>query len=396
MTGSAWLDLAVIVLALGTAVSGWRQGAVASALAFLGVLLGAVAGILIAPHILIHIDAGRGRVLAGVLLIVVLVIVGEVAGMVLGRAARSGLRSTATRSIDSAVGACLQAVAVLVAAWLLALPLTTSAQPGITAAVRGSKVLAKVDDLAPNWMRKLPDEFSALLDTSGLPDVIGRFGRTPSREVAAPDQSVTSNPVAMAVRGSVLRIRGVAPSCQRALEGSGFVVAPERVVTNAHVIAGTDGVTVDTADGALDAQVVLFDPAVDIAVLAVPGLTARPLQFAAEPAETGDDAIVLGYPGGGPYSVSPARVRETLDLSGPNIYRNTTVEREVYTVRGVIKQGNSGGPLIDTEGNVLGVVFGAAIDNTDTGFVLTDKEIAAQLRQAPAASVPVATGDCIV
>ena len=396
MTGSSWLDVAVILLALLAASSGWRQGAVASALAFFGVVLGAVAGILIAPHILSHVESDRMRVLIGVLLIVGLVIIGEIAGMVLGRAARGGLRHPATRTVDSFVGAGLQAMAVLVAAWLLAVPLTTSGQPEIAAAVRGSKVLAGVDALAPQWMRQLPGEFSALLDTSGLPDVIGPFGRTPIATVGPPDPSVLSSPVAASLQQSVLRIRGIAPSCQRALEGSGFVVAPNRVITNAHVVAGTNGVTVDTVNGTLDAEVVLFDPAVDVAILAVPGLDAPPIPLAPEPAQPGDNAIVLGYPGGGPYTASAARVRETLELSGPNIYRTGTVEREVYTVRGSIRQGNSGGPLVDEQGRALGVVFGAAVDNTDTGFALTLAEVESQIALAQQRTVEVDTGACIV
>ncbi|MFH5209462.1 MarP family serine protease [Antrihabitans sp. NCIMB 15449] len=396
MTSSNWLDIGVLLIALLAATSGWRQGAVASALAFLGVVLGAVAGILIAPHVLVHVDEGRARVLVGVLLIVTLVIVGEVAGMVLGRAARSGMHSPAARAIDSSVGAVLQAVAVLVAGWLLAVPLTSSSQPAVAAAVRGSAVLSKVDEVAPDWMAQLPKEFSALLDTSGLPDVIGPFGRTPITSVEPPDPSVLESPIARTLQDSVLRIRGTAPSCQRALEGSGFVVAPERVMTNAHVLAGTTEVAVDTADGPLAAQVVLFDPSVDIAILAVPGLTAPVLSWAPEPARTGADAIVLGYPGGGPYTASAARVRETLDLTGPNIYRSDTVEREVYTVRGSIRQGNSGGPLVDSQGRILGVVFGAAVDNSDTGFVLTENEVSKQLEMAPSATAIVETGACIL
>ncbi|MFD6463941.1 MarP family serine protease, partial [Streptomyces roseolus] len=232
-----WLDIAVVLLALLAASSGWRQGAVASALAFLGVVLGAVAGILIAPHILKHVDEGRTRVLTGVLLIVLLVIVGEVAGMVLGRAARGGMRNTVTRSVDSVVGAVLQAVAVLVTAWLLALPLATSSQPAIATAINGSRVLSEVNEVSPDWLRKVPNEFSKLLNTSGLPDVIGPFGRAPKAPVAAPDPSVLASPVAASLQQSVLRIRGVAPSCQRALEGSGFVIGSERVITNAHVVA---------------------------------------------------------------------------------------------------------------------------------------------------------------
>lgn len=396
MTGSAWIDIAILAVAVLAASSGWRQGAVASALAFLGVVLGAVAGILIAPHLLVHVDAGRTRVLVGVLLIVGMVIVGEVAGMVLGRAARGVMHSPVTRSVDSVVGAGLQCAAVLVAAWLLAIPLTASSQPEVATAVRGSKVLTQVDDVAPNWMRRLPSEFSALLDTSGLPDVIGPFGRTPIAVVDPPDPSIAASPVAARVEPSVLRIRGVAPSCQRALEGSGFVVAPERVMTNAHVVAGTSQVVVDTFDGPLEAHVVLFDPEVDIAVLAVPGLDAPVIPFAPEPARSGDSAIVLGYPGGGPYTASAARVREILDLSGPDIYRTSDVTREVYTVRGSIRQGNSGGPLVDEQGRVLGVVFGAAVDNSDTGFVLTEAEVSRQLAQASGASATVGTGNCIL
>ncbi|WP_062980674.1 MarP family serine protease [Nocardia anaemiae] len=396
MSSSAWLDIAVVLLALLAASSGWRQGAVASALAFLGVVLGAVAGILIAPHILIHVDEGRPRVLTGVLLIVVLVIVGEVAGMVLGRAARGGMRHPFTRSVDSVVGAVLQAVAVLVTAWLLALPLATSSQPAIAAAINGSKVLADVNDVSPNWLRRLPNEFSRLLNTSGLPDVIGPFGRAPIAAVEPPDPGLIGSPVPAALQQSVLRIHGVAPSCQRALEGSGFVAAPERVVTNAHVVAGTTSIKVDFGGGQLDATVVLFDPSKDVAVLAVPGLTAPAISEAPSPARSGDSAIVLGYPGGGLYSASIARVREVLDLTGPTIYRNGTVEREVYTIRGKVRAGNSGGPLVDTEGRLLGIVFGAAVTDDDTGYVLTLSEVRSQLDAAPASRTSVETGACVL
>ncbi|MEV0683819.1 MarP family serine protease [Nocardia sp. NPDC050378] len=396
MSASVWLDIAVVLIALVAASTGWRQGAVASALAFFGVALGAVAGILIAPHILKHLSEGRSRVLGGILLIVLLVIVGEVAGMVLGRAARSGIRHPFARSVDSGVGAVLQALTVLVAAWLMALPLATASQPGVAAAINGSRVLADVNAVAPAWLRKLPNEFSKLLNTSGLPDVIGPFGRAPIAAVEPPDPSVLASPVAASLQPSVLRIRGVAPSCQRALEGSGFVVAPERVMTNAHVVAGTTSVSVDTARGPLDANVVLFDPSKDIAVLAVPGLTSPVIPLAPTPAASGESAIVLGYPGGGPYTASAARVRETLDLTGPTIHRDGTVEREVYTVRGQVRAGNSGGPLVDTDGQVLGVVFGAAVTDDDTGYVLTLDEVASELAAAGVSNAAVDTGACVL
>ena len=396
MTGSTWVDVVVVGVALLAASSGWRQGAVASAMAFLGVVLGAVAGILIAPHVLEHVEGSRLRVFVGIGLIVVLVIVGEVSGMVLGRALRSGMHSRGARSVDSVVGAGLQAVAVLAAAWLLAIPLTSSSQPDVASAVRGSKVLGKVDEAAPQWLREVPKEFSALLDTSGLPDVIGPFGRTPVANVEPPDPALQASPVVQQLHESVLKISGVAPSCQKALEGSGFVVAPEMVMTNAHVVAGTDGITVDSLGTVLDAEVVLFDPEEDVAILRVPGLQAPVLNFGDNPATSGESAIVLGYPGGGPYTASPARVREVLNLSGPDIYRTGTVERQVYTVRGTVRQGNSGGPLVSENGQILGLVFGAAVDDPDTGFVLTADEIADELQQSLSSPVPVGTGACIL
>ncbi|WP_040802747.1 MarP family serine protease [Nocardia concava] len=396
MSASGWLDLGIIILALLAATSGWRQGAVASALAFLGVILGAVAGILIAPHILKHLSEGRTRVLVGVLLIVALVIVGEVAGMVLGRAARGGMRDPFTRSVDSVVGAGLQAVAVLATAWLLALPLTNSSQPGIAAAVSNSQVLRNVDHVAPDWLRRVPTDFSNLLNTSGLPDVIGPFGHVPITAVDPPDGSVLQLPVAQQLQSSVLRVRGIAPSCQRQLEGSGFVVAPERIMTNAHVVAGTNTVSVDTARGPLPATVVLFDSSKDVAILAVPGLNAEPLALAPADATSGESAIVLGYPGGGRYTASAARVRETLNLKGPNIYRDADVKREVYTIRGQVRAGNSGGPLVDTEGRILGVVFGAAVTDDATGYVLTLDEVRPELNTAASQSTAVGTGSCVL
>ncbi|MGC4961124.1 MarP family serine protease [Gordonia sp. DT101] len=397
MSGSGWVDLIVVVIAVLAAASGYRQGAVASALAFLGVILGAVAGILLAPHIISRFDDSTVRLLVGVVLLVALIIVGEVSGMILGRAARSGIRSRGVRRVDSVIGLVLQVIAVLVAAWLLAIPLSSSTETQLSSAVRGSKVLGGVDVFAPQWLRDLPRDFSALLDNSGLPQVIGPFGRTPVVNVGPPDPSVVQLPVVNQTRPSVMKIEGTAPSCRQALEGSGFVVSPERVMTNAHVVAGTRRLTVSAPSGQqLPARVVLFDSSNDIAVLDVPGLTAPPLKFADKEASPGDDAIVLGYPEAGPFAVNPVRVREVINLSGPDIYRTGRILREVYTVRGQIRQGNSGGPMINSDGEVLGVVFGAAEDTTDqTGFVLTAKQVQSNFTDSENRSSRVSTESCV-
>lgn len=398
MSGSVWVDLVILGVALLAGMSGYRQGAAASALAFLGVVLGAAAGILLAPIIIERFDDQRLRLLIGIMLIVLLVVIGEIAGMVLGRAARSSIHSPSLRRIDSCVGSVLQMVAIIIAAWLLAFPLRSSDQLEIASSIDDSKVIQTVDRVAPQWVRDLPNEFTDLIESSGLKEVIGPFGEARVATVDAPDATLTDQPGVRSARRSVIKVTGVAHSCGQALEGSGFVVSPERVMTNAHVVAGTDTVTVHTVGGrTLDASVVWFNSRNDVAVLDVPGLRAPALKFASDPAATGDDAIALGYPENGPFTVTPLRIRNVVDLNGPDIFDSPRkVQREVYTVRGSIRSGNSGGPMISPNGDVLGVVFGAAEDPTDdTGFVLTAQQVQKDLVASEQSSSPVSTQQCV-
>lgn len=394
MTSSQWLDIAIIGVALVAAISGWRSGALGSLLSFVGVVLGAVAGVMLAPHLVDHLSSPRAKLFAALFLILALVVVGEVAGVVLGRAVRGSIRSGPVRVLDSVVGVALQLVVVVVAAWLLASPLTSSDQPNLAAAVRGSQVVSEVDKYAPEWLRSVPKRMSGLLSTSGLPDVLEPFGRTPIADVDPPDASLADSLVVAKSRPSVVKIRGVAPACQKVLEGTGFVVAPSRVMSNAHVVAGADTVTVEAEGKTYDATVVSYDPDADISILDVPSLPQQPLVFAEEPAKAGTDAVIMGFPGGGDFVATPARVREIIELSGPDIYKSTTVNREVYTIRGLVRQGNSGGPMINRAGQVIGVVFGAAVDDNDTGFVMTTNEVSRQLAKI-GNTAKVTTGACV-
>ena len=212
--------------------------------------------------------------------------------------------------------------------------------------------------------------------------------------VARPDASLAGDAVVAAAAHSVVKVRSLAYSCRRVTDGSGFVVAPERVMTNAHVVAGGDSLTVSGDGQRLDAVVVMFDPITDISILNVPGLQARPLDFAHDTALTGTDAVVLGYPGGGPFAAYPARVRELVEIKAPDLYRVLTFSREVYAIRGKVGHGDSGGPLIDRDGRVLGMNFGAAVHDPDVGFVLTAKLIYPHAVSA-GTTLPVPTGPCI-
>ncbi|OLL74857.1 putative serine protease [Pseudonocardia sp. Ae263_Ps1] len=396
----SWVDVVVVVLALLAAASGWRHGVAVALLSFLGVLTGAVLGLRLAPLLAAQVESQQAKVLLGIGAVVLLVALGEATGVYLGRFIRDRIRGEGTLKVDSTLGAGVQAVAVVVAAWLIALPLASTSFATLTSGLRDSRVLGAVDGVMPDAARQLPSELRQILDDSGFPDVVSPFSRTPVAAVGPPDANLVQNPVVTEVRDRVLKVRGRAPSCRRALEGTGFVVAPQRVMTNAHVVAGTSSTTVEvtTASGRtrqLDAEVVFYDPQVDVAVLDVPALEEEPLQFSPDPARVGDDVVILGYPLDGPYTVTPGKVRERIRLRGPDIYEQGSVVRDVYTVRAVVRSGNSGGPMIAPDGRVVGVVFGAALDDSETGFVLTAEQAAQALNVAANESAsPVDTGGC--
>jgi S1-C subfamily serine protease len=394
----SWVDLVVVVLALIAAVSGWRHGMAVALLSFVGVLGGAILGVRLAPLLASGIASPSSRVIVSIVVVVLLVALGETTGVFFGRRIRDHIRGERSLKIDSGLGSVLQAVTVVIAAWLVALPLASASFPTVAAGIRGSEVLRAVNSVMPDGAKALPDELRQLLNNSGFPDVTNPFSQTPITEAGPPNASLSNDAVIKDVRSSVLKIRGRAPSCQRMLEGSGFVIGPQLVLTNAHVVAGTSSTQVEVAGRRgpvdLDARVVLYDPEVDVAVLRVPDLDEKPLVFEPQPASPQDDAIVLGYPLDGSFTVTPARVRQEIKLKGPDIYEKGDITRDVYTIRATVRSGNSGGPMIDPSGRVIGVVFGAALDDSETGFVLTVDQVSRAVQAAPGLTREVDTGAC--
>jgi S1-C subfamily serine protease len=296
--------------------------------------------------------------------------------------------------VDSVAGAVVSSAAVLLVAWMVASPLASSPFPQVSSQVRQSALVQAVDDSVPDGVRAVYDNLREAIDRQGLPDVLDPLTPTEVRDVPAPDPALQTTPVVAAVQGSVVKISGIAPSCSRQIDGSGFVYAPERVMTNAHVLAGVTDPVVLAEGEEYDATPVYVDELVDIAVLAVPDLPTVPLGFAREPAQTGHDAIIMGYPGGGPFYVGPARVRERGEISGPDFRKTQTVVRDVYALFGTVRAGNSGGPLFATDGSVLGVVFASAIDDPNTGYALTAQQVAEAARTGSTATAEVTTGPC--
>lgn len=200
-----------------------------------------------------------------------------------------------------------------------------------------------------------------------------------SAAVQTPDPALAQDEVVGLVRPSVVKVSAEANSCNKLLKGTGFVVGPRRVLTNAHVVAGGVTVKVQTGDKDVDAHVVSFDPDADIAVLDVPDLSAPPLTLASYEAKSGAEALVLGFPGAGDFTAMPARIREVNNLNGPNIYHAADITRSVYVFTiagGRDVHGASGSPLVDMRGRVLGVVFGNEVDDEATGFALTSEKVA--------------------
>ncbi|GAB3597719.1 Serine protease [Corynebacterium faecale] len=396
LSSSPVVDVIILVILVFALWGGWRQGAFTSLLSTAGVVAGLVIGAAAAPFVMRLTESTALRFLLAIGTVVLLVGLGNLIGAHLGNAIRDRIRFRSSRIVDSLVGAVFQALATLIVVWLVAIPLATALSGPVASGIRDSRILGFVDDNTPRGLETLPSRIAAMLTDTGLPPLISPFDNRPILEVEAPTINVADVELVESLRPSVVHVMGDAGECSRRLMGSGFVAAPDYVITNAHVVAGTDTVNLDTTVGVHGAEVVFYDPDVDIAVLYSPGLGLSPLTMAETPLETGEEAIVMGFPLSGPFDASPARIRERIMITGANIYASGQHEREAYSVRGTIRSGNSGGPMVDEEGHVAGVVFGAAIDGSDTGFVLTTDEVQSRVGDIQRLVTPVDTMQCAV
>ena len=390
------LDLALLAATVAFAVSGFRQGFVTAALSFLGFFGGAVLGAQLADPVAGRLaEDSTWRVAVAVSVVLCVALIGQVLAVWVGNQLRQRLTWRPAQTVDSVLGALVSAVAVLLVFWMVATPLASAPFPRVSAAVRDSEVVGAVDDVVPAGVRSLYSSLRDAVRGYDFPEVFGPLVPTRVRDVPTPDPALIRSPVVTRTRPSVVKITGLAGSCARRVEGSGFVYAADRVMTNAHVVAGVDRPQVEVRPGEQrDATVVLYDPERDVAVLRVPGLGLRPLAFAAQPVDTNDDAIILGYPEDGPFFAGAARIRDRMEIRGPDIYDEATVTRQVYSVYADVRSGNSGGPLMAPDGTVLGVIFAAAVDQQQTGFVLTAREVADPARTGRTATAAVDTGDC--
>jgi S1-C subfamily serine protease len=389
------VDLVLIALALLFALSGFRQGLIVSVASFVGFFGGAVLGAQLAGPISEELaESSVSRVFVALVVVLAGALLGQLLAGVIGRAIRTRVTWEPAKLVDAVAGAVVSALAVLLVAWMVATPLASSPFPTVAGQVRQSSLVQAVDRGVPADVRSLYDSLRTAIDRQGLPDVLDPLTPTQVRDVPAPDQALLASPVVGNVKGSVVQIRGIAAACSRQIDGSGFVYADDRVMTNAHVLAGVTSPVVTAEGESYDATPVFVDEETDVAVLAVPGLPQVPLTWTTSPVDTGTSAIVMGYPGGGGLYVGAARVRDRGEINGPDFRATQTVVRDVYALFGQVRSGNSGGPLLGTDGKVLGVVFASAIDDPDTGYALTAAQVAPAAAGGIAATTPVDTGPC--
>jgi S1-C subfamily serine protease len=388
------VDLVLVLLLILFAVSGYRQGFVVGVLSFAGFFGGALIGLQLGP-LLARLASSDGlKLVISLITVFGLAVLGQTLAGWLGSRLRRNITGRNGQVIDDIGGALVSVVAVATVAWLVAVPLGNASEPWLSSAVRHSVVIRAIDRMMPSQADRLTEALRETVDTNGFPEVFGSLVPTQVREVAPPDSALAGLPVVKKSENSVVKILGTAPSCSRRIEGSGFVYATDHVMTNAHVVAGTKTVQVVLKGTKFSAKVVAYDSDLDLAVLHVPGLGAPVMPFATKPADSSADAIVLGYPLDGPYNAQEARIRERGDISGPDIYESKTVTREVYTIKGLVRSGNSGGPLISPDGTVLGVIFAAAADDNYVGYAVTAEEASTIATNGRTASSAVATGGC--
>jgi S1-C subfamily serine protease len=386
------LDWVIVAIALIAAYHGFHVGAVAQVLSFAGFLLGLTAGVAILLAVEPHLHSSSAKTaVAFALLIVPGALMGTL-GRHLGELAWSALRRLHIGPVDALVGSAIAVAGTLVFSWLFASILVNSALTGVSQAISQSVVIRTVQRVMP----PVPNAFATVeryITQNGFPDVLINVVPESPAPVALPDAQAVAAGVSKA-GGSVVKI--IALGCGDQHEGSGFVTTGGLVVTNAHVVAGTNTITVISKTGVVQPAIpISFDPLLDLSVLRLSGPLGVPdLSITPNFISRGDPAVVLGYPGGGPFDARPAGVLSRFSAQGRDIYDQAVTNRIVYEIDSVVRPGNSGGPLVSPSGVVDGVVFSRSSTNPNVGFALASPAVDREVIAAAAARARVSTGTC--
>ena len=387
------LDWCLLALVGIYALSGYWQGFVTGAFATGGLLLGGLLGVWGAPLALGDAAPSLWVSLGALFIVIISASLGQALLQFIGARIRDRITWQPIRAVDAVGGAALSAVAVLLVAWALGVAVSGSRIGGVTPVVRDSAVLAKVDEMLPPDASRVLQAFNNVVGTTFFPRYLEPFA--PERIVAVEpgDRRMLTDPDVVAAQPGVVKVRG-SNGCGGGVEGTGFLFAPGRLMTNAHVVAGVTRPEVEIGGSSVVATVVLYDARLDIAVLALPDGGLPPLRFDIEAAPD-DNVAVVGYPEDGPYAVGAGRIRSQQRLRSPDIYGEGTVIRQVFSLRAQIRPGNSGGPIVTSGGDVAGMVFAASVSDRETGYALTASQLAESAALGVTSGAPVDTGTCV-
>jgi S1-C subfamily serine protease len=382
------VDLFIALFVFLVVLRGARTGFLAGVFSLVGVVVGAALGSRLAPLLLSEEESpifGAGITLVSILAFAVL---GEVVARAAGGSLRARLTTRASEALDGLGGAALGLALSLALVWAVGVfALQSPSLTGLHPAVQESRILQALDERMPSELL-----IRAVAELEPLPQIRG-----PEADVPVPNERIARDPEVLAASSRTVRVSSIA--CGYGIEGSGWVAAPDLVVTNAHVVAGA-AVTRVQPGGAgprSQAEVVLFDQKNDVAILRVDGLGLDPLPLAAP--EYGEVAAALGFPENGPLDVEPARTGATRVVISNDAYNRGPVERTVTSFRVYVRPGNSGGPVVNGDGEVVATVFASRADSSDSGFGIPsqDPTLIVQRRLATAAerTEPVGTGGCV-
>lgn len=386
-----WLDLFIVLFLITALVRGTEVGFIRQFFSTLGFFVGLFIGVWLQSLFINFMHTPGSRALLALLVTLGcalgLMTLGEYVGLLIKYKLRD---SPISIKLDKIFGAILATITILAAVWLGAAVFRNIPDSGWQRQIRTSRIVAFLDSRlpsAPNVLTRL----GHLIDPNNFPQVFTGLEPTLKTDAPLPDMGAL-NPAVATVRPSIVKIEG--EGCNNIVEGSGFVAGDEQVVTNAHVVAGVKKPFVLDQGGRHEATTVFFDPDLDIAILRVEKLVGKPLPLEAEKAADGTPTAVLGYPAGAGFTAGAGVILETFVAQGRNIYNQGDTEREVYSVKTDIQQGNSGGPIINVDGEVIGVIFAKSINYDHVGYALTMERVVSSVAEAKGHMQAVDTNSC--
>lgn len=397
--GVTWLDAILVVLLIVALVKGYHRGLWVVLGTMLGTVAGAVGGFYLIPFVSGWVSEPTLRVVVLVVATFLLIWLGQTIGVAIGRRVRLHVNLPALRRVDRILGAGAAVVVSVVILGLIALSLNSLGMAPVTREINRSAVLTATDRILPDGSQRfLAESRAAIAGLGVIPEI-----DTPVKEVAAEPEATPSATLEVPeeeeeqaqIQDSVVRLSGFAEQCAQTQNGTGVVVAQDRILTNAHVVAGVAEPIVETQDRQVfPGRVVHIDPARDLAVVAVDGAQLPVAEHGAD-LEEGAAALALGFPAGGPYVATPAEVQARGELLISDIYGREDSTVDIYQLNADIEPGNSGGPLVTEDGEVAGLVFARAPGSSTIGYAIAGDEFEQLLGDVQNLDVPVQAGECI-